>query len=785
MSFLIQRSTGRNLTLTQIQGEVLRIGRGTNQELRSENPAVALEHAVIESDSAGYLVTDKGSITGTYVNKKPVESARIAKGDVLEIGDLRIEVQMADPEKPLFLRVVIARTTTVFVEEEVEAPASVATPGARVVRARKVDYVGAYRLARSWMTKVSATAILLIVALTVIGMVIEPQRQAAFMPGGLSSAHATARPGGHAVADNCGACHSPWKSVSSSKCLDCHPQLQHAEHEKNPPDCFSCHAEHRGATKLADIPDDTCRSCHANLGAHMNVSGAALASLRFAQGRYSFESIEHIRYFGDSHPEIVYPNVANTLRFNHKLHLQPRGIFNATGKREILQCANCHALATVREKVDPVALDFEQHCQRCHRLTFDDRYPNEQVPHGGDNMKVYGAVFAASSGAAAIVGKPAAEVRRILSTRAASGPEQQAYLRKANFVFRDKCRVCHEIRPRGEQLAATPPVILTTWLASAGFTLGRHRTVDCETCHKGVRESVETSDVLMPRRADCTSCHSPKAESAQARSSCRTCHEYHLRPQRSVVTASLAQAGMGGLGSGGRMLQGILLALIVVLLLVVLLPVGIALFRRLSPERNAPAPPTAPKPAPPPRRAPTPELSTDRVPRQPAAAPPDIAASDATTRMEALKIEAPKAEKPAPPPRRIDAQRIEPEPNIPGIGPTRITPDSPPEGAGTEMVQWNGMLHCTGGALEGQRFIIEDQGFYIGRDPSLATVVIPDSRISKRHVRIVPRDGRVWAIDQGSTNGTFLKDQRITEVQLKRGDTLILGDNAAIFVYQI
>jgi pSer/pThr/pTyr-binding forkhead associated (FHA) protein len=778
MSFLIQRATGRNLTLTQIQGEALRIGRGTNQELRSENPAVALEHAVIESDSAGYLVTDKGSITGTYVNKKPVESARLGKGDVLEIGDLHIEVQMADPAKPLFLRVVIARTATVFVEEEEEAPASVATPGARVVRARKVDYVGAYRLSRPWMTKVSATAILLIVALTVIGMVVEPQRQAAFMPGGLSSAHATARPGGHAVADNCGACHSAWQSVSSSKCLDCHPQLQHAEHEKNPPDCFSCHAEHRGATKLAEITDDTCRSCHANLGAHMNVSGAELASLRFAQGRYSFESIARIRDFGDSHPELFYPKDTNTLRFNHKLHLQPRGIFNATGKREVLQCANCHALTTVREKVDPVALDFEQHCQRCHRLTFDDRYPNEQVPHGGDNMKVYGAVFAASSGAAAIVGKPAAEVRRILSTRAASGPEQQAYLRKANFVFRDKCRVCHEIRPRGEQLAATPPVISTTWLASAGFTHGRHRTVDCETCHKGVRESVETSDVLMPRRADCTTCHSPKGETAQAGSSCRTCHEYHLRPQRSVVMASLAQSGMGGLGSGGRMLQWILLAAIVILLLVVLLPVGIALFQRLRPERNVAAPPTPPKPAPPPRRAFTPDISTDRVPRQAAATPPDIAASAATSRIEALKIDTPKAPEP---------RRIEPEPNIPGVGPTRLTtPENPAEGgAGTEMVQWNGMLHCTGGALEGQRFIIEDEGFYIGRDPALAAVVIPDTRISKRHVRIVPRDGRVWAIDQGSTNGTFLKDQRITEVQLKRGDILILGDSAATFVYQI
>jgi pSer/pThr/pTyr-binding forkhead associated (FHA) protein len=101
------------------------------------------------------------------------------------------------------------------------------------------------------------------------------------------------------------------------------------------------------------------------------------------------------------------------------------------------------------------------------------------------------------------------------------------------------------------------------------------------------------------------------------------------------------------------------------------------------------------------------------------------------------------------------------------------------------MVQWNGMLHCTKGPLEGQRFVIDDEGFYIGRDPVLSKIVVPDSRISKRHVRIVPRDGRVWAIDEGSTNGTFLKGQRITEVQLKRGDALVLGDDAATFVYQI
>ena len=147
------------------------------------------------------------------------------------------------------------------------------------------------------------------------------------------------------------------------------------------------------------------------------------------------------------------------------------------------------------------------------------------------------------------------------------------------------------------------------------------------------------------------------------------------------------------------------------------------------------------------------DVRTDKIPQKPALPPPDIAAP----KVEPVSVT------------RIDI-------------PDRIEQPS----AGTEMLQWYGMLHCTAGPLEGQRFIIEDDdGFYIGRDPALAKVVVPDTRVSKRHLRIVPRDGKVWAIDQSSTNGTFIGGQRITEVQLERGDTLVLGDNAATFVYQI
>ncbi|MEA2488590.1 MAG: hypothetical protein QOH21_382, partial [Acidobacteriota bacterium] len=334
IGYVIQRAAGRGYAMTQVRTAVLRIGRGTNAELRSENPAVALEHATIESDGAGYSITDRGSITGTYVNRKPVETARLAKGDVIEIGDLRIEVQIADPDKPLFLRVIptVPAAKAEAGEEEAQPASAAATPGARVVRAKKVDYAGAYRLRRPWLTKLSLTAILLIVALGVTGELLRADRQKHFMPGGLSSAHARAGK----VAEDCSACHSPWNSVVNAKCIDCHAQQPHADNEIKSPDCFTCHAEHRGMTKLSQIPDATCTDCHADLKTHVR-RGAESGS-----PRYPFTAVAAIRSFGDGHPELVFPNDPDPLRFNHKLHLAPKGIFNAQGRREVLECTACH-----------------------------------------------------------------------------------------------------------------------------------------------------------------------------------------------------------------------------------------------------------------------------------------------------------------------------------------------------------------------------------------------------------------------------------------------------------
>lgn len=111
-----------------------------------------------------------------------------------------------------------------------------------------------------------------------------------------------------------------------------------------------------------------------------------------------------------------------------------------------------------------------------------------------------------------------------------------------------------------------------------------------------------------------------------------------------------------------------------------------------------------------------------------------------------------------------------------------------PAGFTSPVQQGLGTLVCTQGALAGQRFEIKQEGLYIGRDGTLSQVVIPDGRISKRHVWIGPRSGRIAVVDQQSTNGTFLNvpgSQRVTESILNPGDTVILSEaDVARFQFQ-
>jgi serine protease Do len=132
--------------------------------------------------------------------------------------------------------------------------------------------------------------------------------------------------------------------------------------------------------------------------------------------------------------------------------------------------------------------------------------------------------------------------------------------------------------------------------------------------------------------------------------------------------------------------------------------------------------------------------------------------------------------------------------------PARSKPNSAPDDASTDPV---GLMECAGlkteplifgaivfttGPLAGQQFDLPAEGLYIGRDSSLAQVVIADSRISKRHLWVGVRSGRMAVVDQGSSNGTFLnvsESERVTAAFLNPGDTvLISGADVARFTYR-
>jgi S1-C subfamily serine protease len=91
-----------------------------------------------------------------------------------------------------------------------------------------------------------------------------------------------------------------------------------------------------------------------------------------------------------------------------------------------------------------------------------------------------------------------------------------------------------------------------------------------------------------------------------------------------------------------------------------------------------------------------------------------------------------------------------------------------------------GSIKFVSGPLSGQQFQIKADGDFIGRDGGSSQIVIGDPRISKRHLWIGVKGGRVVITDQNSRNGTFINDprsQRVTETPLNAGDVVILGES--------
>ena len=71
-------------------------------------------------------------------------------------------------------------------------------------------------------------------------------------------------------------------------------------------------------------------------------------------------------------------------------------------------------------------------------------------------------------------------------------------------------------------------------------------------------------------------------------------------------------------------------------------------------------------------------------------------------------------------------------------------------------------LMVTAGTLAGTSIGLTDQQITIGRAND-ATLVLHDDYASSRHARLFPQDGQWVVEDLGSTNGTYLDRQKVTQ----------------------
>src|SRR5947209_5183695 len=76
---------------------------------------------------------------------------------------------------------------------------------------------------------------------------------------------------------------------------------------------------------------------------------------------------------------------------------------------------------------------------------------------------------------------------------------------------------------------------------------------------------------------------------------------------------------------------------------------------------------------------------------------------------------------------------------------------------------------------------LQDKPLIFGRGDQ-SDVVIPDDRLSRQHFAVAPKNNTYVVQDLKSTNGTWVNNQRITEMALRPNDRIRAGQTVFIFV---
>jgi pSer/pThr/pTyr-binding forkhead associated (FHA) protein len=87
---LVIRTGGRAGDSFTLDGERFTIGRDTESDVFLDDVTVSRNHAVIVRRGDGLDIDDLGSLNGSYVNRRRIESHHLVDGDELQIGKYKL-----------------------------------------------------------------------------------------------------------------------------------------------------------------------------------------------------------------------------------------------------------------------------------------------------------------------------------------------------------------------------------------------------------------------------------------------------------------------------------------------------------------------------------------------------------------------------------------------------------------------------------------------------------------------------------------------------------------------
>jgi FHA domain-containing protein len=88
-ALVVRSGGGRAGEMFPLDGETT-VGRSPDCGIFLDDVTVSRKHAILRERDGQFFIEDQGSLNGTFVNRKRVESAQLDDGDELQVGKYRL-----------------------------------------------------------------------------------------------------------------------------------------------------------------------------------------------------------------------------------------------------------------------------------------------------------------------------------------------------------------------------------------------------------------------------------------------------------------------------------------------------------------------------------------------------------------------------------------------------------------------------------------------------------------------------------------------------------------------